>query len=317
MHHAMRIGSHNVRGLNIHKARQLDAAWRAARLDIVLVQETHLSFFHAAEVARLFRGWTVWWAHKAAVVLEPGTRRCPGSAGVAVLIRNTFLRSVGGASAVSMVQQDQDGRLISLRLSWGGHKLRLVSAYLHNDAAAQKQYIQNRLKVLCEAAELQGERVLLGGDFNFVSDGALDRLPRCEPGAPHPNVAVAGRWAECLPDLRDVWRVRHPTRRLLTRFGPGTAARLDRFYVSAAIMDFATPLSCPAAAGHVSDHRLIGMLLRPVRPQQGPNRRPPAARLHFLASQPLHQEFQQQLQHMAASAPDGCRVFVLVAAVQA
>ena len=99
-------------------------------------------------------------------------------AGVAILIRGHVLAPQGHVQVPeASVLRSADGRLLQLRLLWAGHSLRRVNAYLPNDPALQRHFITERLGPLMEGLR-QGEQLVLGGDFNFVENVALDRLRR-------------------------------------------------------------------------------------------------------------------------------------------
>ena len=100
------------------------------------------------------------------------------SAGVAIAVRLQLLQGHGGSATVSGDWRTSDGRLISLRLSWGGHSLQLASIYMPNDSAAQRSLIQNSHAALAQQARPPGQRacaMIWGGDFNFVESVQHDR----------------------------------------------------------------------------------------------------------------------------------------------
>ena len=158
-----------------------------------------------------------------------------------------------------------DGRSVDIQLRWAGHCMRLACVYLPNVASLQRAFIAERLLTLAGTAAAAREELVLGGDFNFVQDVTLDRLPRANLRAArlHLDTGTARRFTQSLPGLLDVWRVQHRAGRLLTRFGQGTAARLDRFHIATGMAAYVGPYKVSAAGDHLSDHRAVAIQVRP------------------------------------------------------
>ncbi len=306
----LRIATHNVRGLALNKIGHLVHTWLAVlRLDVVLIQETHLSHAHSfsGAVARLEHASTVaardvahapplrfFWAHS-----------LTAAHGVAVGVRADHLAS-GRIRLLGEPHAAADGRLIHQTIQWSGHTLTLASAYLPSgDAAGQRTFIASRLHPL--AATSRG-RLVLGGDFNFTPDPeTLDRKLLGVGPAPDRSTertTAAAMAALCAArDLRDVYRARHPGRRSFTFFhaGCGTAARLDRFYVPTTLLSHT--LQCrtegPTAT---SDHRPVVLHLAPASPTQvGPGQR--RVRTNFLRDEHLSSGFAAWMLAEEAAAP--------------
>ena len=294
---ALSLASHNVRGLNPAKLLAFLDTWQRDGQDIVLLQETHLTVFTMAALVPHLVGWAAYWAH--------GTQR---SAGVAVLIRARLLSAGGGPLSVADVHPAHDGRSLHLRLGWAGHQagMRLASVYLPNEASHQRAFVADRLQPLAAAAQASQEDLFLGGDFNFVPDVCLDRLPACMPmTAPlHPDTRTQQLFREALPGMVDVWRHSHPSTRLFTRFGHSSAARLDRFHVSTGLAAFVGPRPASASRGHLSDHRLLAVTLRPkAASPEAPQEQRRRARMGFTADPALHAQFMAAAAALAAAAP--------------
>lgn len=197
-------------------------------------------------------GWTPFWNHHQSAAADPPShlsqqRGRAAHGGTAILVRTSLLSSRGGPLSVEDATRSPDGRLVSVRVRWGGHTFRLASLYMPNAAPQQAAFIRASLRPLGAQAPL-----IWGGDFNFVEQMQLDRsmqpsgpgdAPPAAQGAPprrqqHRNEGVARMWQEHLPDLVDVFRHCHPTATSYTHFGPGSAARLDRFYASSSLLPF-------------------------------------------------------------------------------
>eukprot|EP00887_Chlorella_sp_A99_P005065 scaffold36.g5065.t1 len=105
--------------------------WRRLRWDVVALQEVKASLFTEAALGQaLSAAWRVYWAH------GPAAAGAGTTAGVAILVCKRALQQglqvrgeawSGGAGAA--------GRILSLRLAWGGHQLRLVNVYFPNEEA--------------------------------------------------------------------------------------------------------------------------------------------------------------------------------------
>ena len=144
-HHVLRVGTHNVRGMLSH-VHQLVDVWQRLQLDVVLVQETWVSFWTRGEVevqlnaacrqrAHSHPGFQVHWGYN---LIGNAAR----SAGVAVLIRKGLC-----AAGQLVVREPQmvatvEGRFLKVPVEWGGHKLQLVSVYGPNDSVPQQQFKQ-------------------------------------------------------------------------------------------------------------------------------------------------------------------------------
>ena len=298
---SLRLATHNVNGLvGPGRAARAAALWRALRLDVVAVQETHLSLLTAARVDLAFRahGFRAIWCHGHT------------SAGVALVVRQRLLASGELDLDEDAAQRPWPGRLLHVAAKWAGHKLRLASVYLPSGQhEAQRRAIKDYLVPL---AQLPGDH-LWGGDYNFVDRPALDRLR----GAGAGDAGPAAAWRSELPALHDVFRRRHPARRAFTFVSSRTASRLDRFYAPAHMADSFVvrcevasrvlgPGQVQAAAGAacalVSDHRPLVLHLLGRTPA-AVGRGLPRVRLDFLADEAALARLEVWLAPKVASAP--------------
>ena len=114
-----------------------------------------------------------------------------GSAGTAILVSERLL-ALGGFSWVSnSFFKAADGRLVGARCSWGGHKLALACIYgpsRTSQPSAQRSFLFSSLFLWLNQ---QGNASkIVGGDFNFVLEGGLDRrisAAETPARAPHPS----------------------------------------------------------------------------------------------------------------------------------
>ena len=243
----LRIGTHNANGLRNSRADAAGRLWKQLGLDVILVQETHLTSATQGRADDALRalGYQALWGHYGG-----------GSAGVGVVARLRLLES--GELHLEEAQHLVPGRLLQVPARWAGHQLQLASIYLPSGAGAgQRAMIRTQLSALAASG---GGEPLWGGDFNFVPDPELDRL--CPAGSIPPRRgdedATAATWREALPHMQDVFRLRHPRRRAYTFVSRRCASRLDRLYAQAALGEHV--LGCQVA------RHILGPRLRPPAP---------------------------------------------------
>ncbi|KAG1677994.1 hypothetical protein FOA52_000789 [Chlamydomonas sp. UWO 241] len=138
------------------------------------------------------------------------------------------------------------------------------------------------------------------GDFNFV-ESPRDRA-RSEGPLKWRDRAPAAAMAALVEDspLRDAYRLVHPMQRGYTFSACNAQARLDRLYVSTALVP--RVLGCDAGESGGSDHRVVAMHLSPLVPEaRGPGR--PRVRAHFWADRDLADGFRAWFGREAAGAP--------------
>lgn len=296
----LRLATHNVRGLACH-TEALAAAWVGLRLDVVLVQETHVGLAQTAVVQRDLTaacravqpghpGFHPVWCHNTG----PGGGR---SAGIAVLVKGDLYNSGLVIVDQQRVQTQQQGRLLAVPIKWGGHSLRLVTAHLPNRESDQKTFIEQHIR---SALQAPGD-CLLGGDFNFVEATTLDRVSAVavDLGAEQP--VSARRLHENVPGLVDLYRQQHQQRRSYTHHQGPSAARLDRWYGRGAIASYV--MQCHVHDETPSDHRPVVLQLaakQGARPGPGL----PRARLHqVMADAAAKQHMEEYITQSAAAAP--------------
>ena len=308
----LRIATHNVNGLDGARLQACVQQWVDLRLDVVVVTETHASFFDEGRLQRSVQvaaerrarrsfggshaGYVCFWAH------EQG-----GRGGVAVLVRKSLVTSGAVRVAASEVARAVGGRLLSVPLTWAGHSLLLVGAYFPSgDAAGQRQLITGELAALAAAAGPR-QRLVLLGDFNFVEHAPLDRAHRPVPQQPlqagsvnHHDHGVAGLLHATLPALRDVYRALHPQRRSWTYMHSLHMSRIDRVYVAEPLLR--RVVQCSVAHDSHSDHKpVVCVLLGRRPPEVGPGLR--RVRRTFVTDLALADEFRQWLQQQQQAAP--------------
>lgn len=332
------IVSHNVRGLSTTKLSQLLPLWEKLHANVLFIQEHHRNILETPPLNNLLgsrpagTGWKPFWRFN-----ETGASSSTrGSAGVAIFIRSRLLRDGainidgGGATAEATVKSwapanQEDGRSISLNISWAGHKLMLACVYLPNHAVDRAEFIRTRIIPMKKFAVAKGRQLILGGDFNFVHNPSLDRLTVSGGIVTHPTAqseTTANFWCSHpeMEALVDVWRVQHPTSRYLSWMQNGSAARLDRFYTD---MEISTYIRCPSklpqkALGRAlyrSDHAPVVCCLygktRPAGMTPPPSsRRTPRLNVSFMKTKDLIDKFADWLEAKLEAMPatDSARI---------
>jgi hypothetical protein len=176
---ALKIGSLKVNGLlTPGRAHACVKLWMQQRLDVVLLQETHLQTGRSLLTANKLLeeaasqlccgGYTPYWA----LAGEP-------SSGVGILIRTALLTSgamqlIGKSPDTPYVPvHDAAGRWIMIPARWGGHRINLVSVYLPASSSVRRQeFIKKELGKLYKKAGAH----IWGGDYNFVPSPPWDRV---------------------------------------------------------------------------------------------------------------------------------------------
>jgi exonuclease III len=295
----LRLATHNVHGLQAHIG-MLAAVWVQLRLDVVLVQETWVQFYDAPRVVKLLQaackrvdphhsGFEVFWGFNTAA-------NAGHSAGVAVLVRKALVDNGHLTVAPQQVQASNTGRLVRVPVRWGGHTMSLVSVYVPNAGQDQRGFVEKDMR---SAIPLQGA-CIVGGDFNFVQDPALDKIHVSEP-AQVASAVAARAFMQQFSELGDVFRLLHPTRRVYTYHCHTSASRLDRIYASIALNQYVQ--ACGVGAQSPSDHRPVVMQMGArVAPKHGRGLR--RARVSQVWEvQATREQLQQGVQALAEEAP--------------
>jgi exonuclease III len=143
------------------------------------------------------------------------------------------------------------GRILHLTVEIGGHRFYLINVYCPTDYADKATFhvaLKTHLNHLDASVP-----ILLGGDFNCTLNPQLDRTGVNEP---HPFPAKTLDSILSRFKLTDVYRSIHPNEPGYTwSRSDGTAARLDRFYISKDHRQFAK--SAIVSACNDSDHSLV------------------------------------------------------------
>lgn len=273
----LRLATHNVGGMrSASVVHSLVRDWHANRLHLISAQETWVGspghpdvteaniclWLQQAAQLQQVPGYTPLWAHN---TCEPGH-----NSGVAVFVRTDLLAS--GRLVHGPPVTTPDGRVLSVRVQWGGHDLTVVNTYWPLTATAQRAFLCSVLGPVLQGAPAGS--LVLTGDFNHVPDPAVDRT--CLPGGDQFNATRRGEveTAKQLQaslalrqhDMVDAYRHLHPQRPGFTCFRHAAASRLDRAYVPAGTVPHV--LACAPGQAAASDHSPLVLHLLPLVPQQ-------------------------------------------------
>lgn len=206
----MKIGTLNVKGLKGQQLRktkllQIESYIKKHKIDVLFLQETHVDQLTLGnEIAETLGGKIFW------------SLTGHNSKGVAIFINNVF------DAKINKFHHDVEGRLVYVDID-KGFNFRLINIYAPNDLFNRKQFFKELIQVFNT-----NRNIILGGDFNCVTNIALDRIggnpQKTNDGSKELNDSIQTR------NLVDVFRCLHPNTILTTWKGPETASRLDRFY---------------------------------------------------------------------------------------
>ena len=329
----LRIASHNVRGLTKAKAGVLVQAWQRNKLDLVLLQETHVNNPHdRAAIEASLSAYKIVWSFPlgssySSVAPSADGPSAPVRAcrGVALCVRRAALAPRGPiAWEDASVVPGNEGRSIAVTIRWAGHTIRLVNVYLPNIPAERQRFITSCVLPLVTSLP-NGAQLILGGDFNFVIDPEMDRLRLPDVRACRPADPTVAHWTASMPWLTDVFRTRHPHRREFTWFRPAgghtgahSASRIDRFYVTPHLAGYVRSMRrCSEAtarspvfrliadADHISDHAMIGVALTAKAPVRQGRSGMGRVRLRFEGHQDLVREFERRAGLLIGTLPAG------------
>ena len=229
--------------------------------------------------------------------------------GVAILIRSSLLEN--GIIIAHSPHADIDGRLMHLKIEWGGHKLRLINAYLpSSDPKGQKDFIISRLTPLIQSLE-PSEQPILAGDFNFTDNWLIDRLSSPTNQLTYRDIGPARTMSSLCSThhLHDTFRKLHPTNTHPQHFTymPSNipTSRLDRIYTTTQLLPFIHSSLTSHDTGP-SDHRPVHIHLRPCQVHASPLKPPQPrtrVRMTFSSDMGLMKQFLQRVAELTADAP--------------
>ena len=186
-----KIVSLNVRGINNRVKRLGIFDWaKKKNFDIVMLQECYSREDNTSQ-------WEDEWGGKC--IFSHGSKHSKG----------TMLMFKNGLD-LELVNQwvDRDGRYIIVKTVIQGEPFTLINIYAPN-TMTEKQIFFNKVKRLLETLDINNNNIIVGGDWNTIQDGSLDkkggRILNCQ--------TVTKSYQELLDQLNliDIWRIRNPT----------------------------------------------------------------------------------------------------------
>lgn len=239
----------NPNGLgNPAKRRDLFSKFIQGPWHILLIQEAHLAseeqlvkwMQDGAGLGMPLRGWHFANPHTSA------------SAGVLAIIKGD-----APLDDVRLVAAPAGGRLLDIVISYAGMEMSLVNCYAPCEGAERPDFFERQLAQLLPA----DRPIIAAGDWNCVSEPldvvGTDVLGGRGQGAGQLEALQVGL------GLVDAWRQCHAGERAFTHWASstGTGARLDRWYVSAALADWVR--RCDIQQDWPGDHNAVGLVLTP------------------------------------------------------
>ena len=200
----------NVNGIrNTTKRRRIFQFCRLLRVDVILLQETHISCESDVHL------WSFEWG--GGLFASFGSEK---SCGTVILVSPKLVDCVG------KVEKDHEGRVVCIHLKFPCGELVVCNVYAPNRPTCRKDFFTVLSSFVPGRANC-----ILGGDFNCVPHSALDRRSRkssscCTVGMVELDLFVNHR------DLVDMWRFQNPQLVACTWHKPdgSVSSRLDRFY---------------------------------------------------------------------------------------
>ena len=237
---------------------------------------------------------------------DPQTGVPSRATGVLIAVRRSLIVSGALTTHGDLCTRSSDGRLLSLPITWGGHRLLLAGVYLP-PAGDKAAYIEDDLQRFVTLAQNKipttpsqsPPSLILAGDLNFAPNPLTDRFrsPTAAPAAassaaaaaapahlapplqptPSPgDSAPSAAFSRTFPSLIDIWRHRHPNRREFTynyNYTNGYGmSRIDHIHTDPGLLPFIDQAYIATGKGG-SDHSPVALRLL-----AGPTTQTPAGR---------------------------------------
>lgn len=240
--------SWNVRGLrDVKKRKALYQVLNEKNIDICLVQETFLTAELEKEIGFEWKG---------VVIHNYGSNHLKG---VSVFIKDN------NKVKIDTLFKDNEGRFILLNLNIDNEIFTVVNIYAPNDEISRCTFFRKVWDYIhCHA--LNQNRLLLGGDFNYVQDIKLDVKVT---GLRH---RITDRSTDNFKKLcksfkvKDVWRVKNP---LLKAYTCRTKSRIDYFLLGDSLCRNTAKIEIIPSPLY-SDHNVVFLELNVCMQKRGP-----------------------------------------------
>ena len=229
----IKLATLNVNGLNDEmKCASIMNQLKLLNCDIIALQETHVIEPKIETTRKKWEGNSYW---------NPAPSS--SSSGTAILL--------GPKAKHTSHKMDDNGRIITCKLSVNDVQLQLTSTYGPNDNQHKEYFYEELPNHMYNL-----KHTVLTGDFNMVEDPILDRNPPCKSSVYSKGIENLTKIKEKY-NLTDKWRTTNKQRREFTwhsrKTGDNTASRLDRIYTS----DKITYVDQKSIKTAYSDHSIV------------------------------------------------------------
>ena len=206
----IKIGTINCQGIktNVTKRRLIFDLVKLNKIDILLLQETNL---RSHEEKKIKAEWG-----QGPCIFSSSHDNQPAS-GVAILCRGNDFEIIDPLF-------DAEGKLLATDITVRGDRIHIVNVHLPSSPSRSTfEPAITELHVIMQSPY----PTILGGDFNFVENAAIDRLP---PPQTDYQSFVRRPWGEFknIYNLRDIAENIRPP--LFTREQNNSFSRIDKFY---------------------------------------------------------------------------------------
>ena len=232
---SLRVISSNVNGLaqNI-KRKKYFTYLKENKIDIAFIQETHATKKAKKIWVNEFNG---------KIVFSNGESNAKG---VAIIFGNNLDMKIISTT------RDTEGRYLFVEIMYHQVKVGLINLYApNNDDPTFFQKIFERVN------DMDVDHIIVGGDFNKVLDGKVDRKSKTKQNC----TASAKLINEFLEENNfvDIWRIGHPNTSQFTwhKRNPIVFSRLDYFLIPGP--DIANVVTCEIWSNTISDHEFVFM----------------------------------------------------------
>jgi len=234
----MKIISYNARGLRGHNKRAKVINWaKRKNFDIMAIQESH--FLEADRTL-----WEKDWKGKILASEGKGNKK-----GVTLLLAEHLDHELINE------YKDKHGRWIVLNL-----KIKDIPYTIATYYGPNKDHPSHVEKMINKIDEINNNKVMICGDFNFVFNTRLDKLGGRDTTNYKCRQTVMD-WME-RNNMVDIWRLKNPNTRRYTwtsHHTPPIKCRLDFFIISQEIsMNYK---NCDIVPGYKSDHNCITLTI--------------------------------------------------------
>ena len=241
----IKVASLNCRGLN-KKIKRKSILNQCMHFDIIMLQETYITKDKSKE-------WQLDW--KGHFFFIEGTHK---SNGLITLINPKFAHD----DIKLVINKD---RIMGLEINIQNTLYYFLNIYAPNLKKEKLSFLDELSSVLLK---LNSPNVILGGDFNIVSDNNLDIIA----GEIHDEDLVKKNFTlRDKQDLSDTWRIQNPEKKDFTwsRPTPFTARRLDYILCSNSLIPYIKNSFHKIIYG--SDHKLVNTTLITNNHKRGPS----------------------------------------------